>query len=252
MKFQKPKPKPDLTSEVSLGFSFSDPRAVVIGVDEVGRGCLAGPVVAAASAWLASDLRSLFFLESGQRIESKRDHLQATVLDRVQDSKLIPEKDRAPIRDAILKASLVTEVAEASVEEIAQWNILGASHLAMERALAAVQKKLAQKFAEKFGSGSHPPSPLILIDGNLLPKSLRSQPQVHPLVKGDQKSFPIACASIVAKVARDQAMAVLDERFPGYGLAQHKGYPTPFHKAQIQKLGITSEHRLGFRGVSPS
>ena len=87
----------------------------------------------------------------------------------------------------------------------------------------------------------------ILVDGNLVPKGLQNRG--HALIKGDQKSVTIACASVFAKVYRDDLMNELDVQYPGYGLAKHKGYPTPFHKEQLQQLGSTEIHRSGFKGV---
>jgi ribonuclease HII len=89
---------------------------------------------------------------------------------------------------------------------------------------------------------------LVLVDGNRVPKGLLGRGRA--IVKGDQKSLSIACASIFAKVHRDELMETLEAKYPGYGLSKHKGYPTPFHKEQIKVLGATPIHREGFRGVS--
>jgi ribonuclease HII len=239
MKLKKPKLYPDLSSEVSLGFSFSNPdqskaQFIVIGVDEVGRGCLAGPVVAAAVAVTVDSLRGLGF-ELGAGCTHP-------VLQKVRDSKLIPEPDRPILRDAIQKQFQANAIGQASVTEIAELNILYASHLAMERAVKQVEAQLGRE------------ADLLIIDGNIIPKALRrpsvgSRVRATALVKGDQKSFTVACASIIAKTFRDELMEQLESNYPGYGLAKHKGYPTPFHKQQILKLGVTPEHRLGFKGV---
>jgi len=231
---------PDLNSEAALGFFVSD--ALIIGVDEVGRGCLAGPVVAGAAALDSKVLRALGFDLQGRRPESEASRDLSHPVFLIRDSKLIPEKDRAPLAQLIDRkkgsshsAVLAHSVAEASVEEIASLNILHASMLAMERAVAGVETILGRA------------ADAILVDGNRVPKGLIGRG--HAIVKGDQKSLTIATASIFAKVYRDALMDDLESRFPGYGLSKHKGYPTPLHKEQIRVLGATPIHREGFRGV---
>jgi ribonuclease HII len=236
MKVKKPEALyPDLSSEADLGFFHSS--LLIIGVDEVGRGCLAGPVVAGAAALDARVLLSLGFDSKGGR-PGGEDSGKAGLhpLFSVKDSKLIPEKDREPLRRAILGPGLLAHaVSEADVSEIAALNILHASMLAMERAVAEVEKKLGRK------------ADVVLVDGNRVPKGIRDRGRA--IVKGDQKSLSIACASIFAKVHRDELMETLEAEYPGYGLSKHKGYPTPFHKEQIRLLGRTPIHREGFRGV---
>lgn len=234
---KKPKPYPDLVSEVSLGFFISGSvRKTIIGVDEVGRGCLAGSVVAAAAMLDPDRVLKMGFLKSGKRGKefalqpSKDDH----PIRRLQDSKLISEEQRPLFRDAVKSFVVGCEVAEASVDEIGELNILYASHLAMERAVRQLEEKLGIK------------ADVVLIDGNMVPKALKDRG--IPLIKGDQKSLTIACASIVAKVYRDELMDEMENRYPGYGLKNHKGYPTPFHKKQIECLGPTPIHRRGFKG----
>jgi len=239
MVIKKPKPYPDLVSEVSLGFLHSDPakQKVIIGVDEVGRGCLAGVVVAAAAVLSPERVLEMGFLANGQRGRSfkKKPKDSAHPIQRIQDSKMIPEEDREMFRDAVEKFALGYAIGEASVDEIESLNILYASHLAMERAVAALEKKLNIK------------ADCILVDGHIVPKVFKHRGM--PLIKGDQKSLSIACASIMAKVYRDQLMAEMELVYPGYGLKKHKGYPTPFHKKQIEILGPTPIHRRGFKGV---
>jgi len=238
-------PRPDLVSEISLGFLLpkpdgpagkSEPR-VIIGVDEVGRGCLAGPVVAAAAVLPPDAVEKLWFDERGVRkrgrVSSKHPYF---ALLEIKDSKMIPEPERAPLRDEVLKFVRGSAIGSASVEEIERLNILYASHLAMERAVAELEAKLGVT------------ADAILIDGHLVPRAFRGRG--HALIKGDQKSFTIACASIIAKVYRDELMEELDARYPGYGMKSHKGYPTPFHKVQIKTLGVTDIHRKTFRGVA--
>ena len=234
MSLKKPSVYPDLTSEANLGFFASK---AIIGVDEVGRGCLAGSVVAAAAMLHQNAGEQLHFFASGARPKKKlpaaQKHLE--VLLEVRDSKLIPEPARAPLAEAVKAFVRGYEIGEASVDEIETLNILYASHLAMERAVFGLEKKLGLK------------ADFILVDGNLVPRAFLGRG--HPLIKGDQKSFTIACASIIAKVYRDQMMHDLDLVYPGYGLKEHKGYSTPHHKRKIQELGATKIHRMSFRGV---
>ena len=250
------KPKdifPDLKSEVSLGFFSS--RALIIGVDEVGRGCFAGPVVAGAVA-LRSDIflqNPKLYSQDGARCESLEVFRERPVLFKsrgdfnlealasmselllwVQDSKLLKE----PFRDALapkLIPFIEYEIAESSVQEIEDLNILKASQLAMERAVEALEMKLGRK-------ADH-----ILIDGNLVPSGLKGRG--IPIVKGDQKSLSISCAALMAKVSRDAQMNRFDEIYPGFGMKDHKGYGTPFHRKRIIENGITPIHRKTFRGV---
>jgi ribonuclease HII len=230
MSLKKPKVSfPDLSSEAPLGFFSSE--ILIIGVDEVGRGCLAGPVVAGAAAVRLDEVLKLGFNVSGERPQGLQDH----PLLRVRDSKLIPESEREPLREGLKPGLLGATVAEASIEEIADLNILHASQLAMARAVEALETKLGRK-ADR-----------VLVDGNRVPELLRDRGQA--IVKGDLKSLSIACASVFAKVYRDELMESLELKYPGYGLSKHKGYPTPFHKAAILKLGVTPIHRRGFKGV---
>ena len=232
MKLKKPEVLPDFTSEMASGFLLEG--MLIIGVDEVGRGCLAGPVVAGAVA-LPHDLWEKFgFLSSGKRPRANRK--QTHCLFKIKDSKLIPEPERAPLAAEVRNLVIASAIHEASVAEIEELNILYASHLAMERAVEAVEKQLGRK------------ADLVLVDGNIVPKGLKDRGQA--LIKGDLKSLTIACASILAKVYRDELMVGLDRIYPGYGLSKHKGYATAFHRAQIKALGVTEIHRAEFAGVS--
>ncbi len=230
MILKKPKASfPDLTSEASLGFFAS--QALIIGVDEVGRGCLAGPVVAGAAAISLDEVLKLGFSLQGARPKGDSEH----PLLKVKDSKLIAESDRAPLGRALEPYLMGFQVEEASVDEIAELNILYASQLAMVRAVETLEKRLGRK------------ADAVLIDGNLVPMALKDRG--HALVKGDLRALTIACGSVFAKVYRDELMEQLELKYPGYGLKKHKGYPTPFHKAQILALGSTPIHRRGFKGV---
>lgn len=192
---------------------------ITIGIDEAGRGPLAGPVYAAAvSVPLASAER---LIENEWRS--------------VNDSKrLSPEKREALAQTIKTTPGCVWAVASASAEEIDSINILNATHLAMRRALAEVEKKL-------------PPDEkrTVLIDG----LKVESIPGSVNIVKGDLKSLLIAAASILAKTARDEDCLRLERLYPGYGFAGHKGYPTKAHCEALSRLGPCAEHRRSFRPV---
>lgn len=183
------------------------PDYYIAGVDEVGRGPLAGPVVAAA-----------VILDPARRIDG------------LLDSKLLDEATRDVLDVKIRQHALSFCVAEASVAEIDSLNILHASMLAMKRAVEGL---------------SMTPD-LALIDGNRCPEL---QIPATAVVKGDQRVQSISAASIIAKVARDRMMVELHARYPQYGLAQHKGYPTPFHRKAIIEHGIADFHRCSFKPV---
>ena len=177
----------------------------VVGVDEVGRGPLAGPVTACAV-----------------RLEPGRIPVG------LQDSKLLTAARREALFDKIMAVAEVS-VAHASVEEIDTLNILRASHLAMERAVAGLRADHA------------------LIDGNLIPRGLTCA--ATAIVKGDAKCLSIAAASIIAKVTRDRIMVDLAQQHPGYGWEANAGYPTKAHLEALQKLGVTAWHRRSFKPV---
>ncbi len=197
------KTSPDLTFETAArlrGFS------IVAGVDEVGRGPLAGPVTAAAVI------------------------LGGHVPEGLNDSKVLSAARRERLFALIMDNASVS-VAHASVAEIDRLNILRASQLAMERAVAGL---------------SVVPD-WVLIDGNLIPAGLRGAGEA--IVKGDARSLSIAAASIVAKVVRDRIMVDLAQQHPGYGWEQNAGYPTQAHLAALLNLGVTAWHRRSFRPV---
>ena len=177
----------------------------VVGGDEVGRGPLAGPVTAAAV-----------------RLDPAR------IPDGLADSKALTAARREALFDEIMALAEVS-VAHASVEEIDTLNILRASHLAMERAVAGLGADHA------------------LIDGNLIPRGLACP--ATAIVKGDARCLSIAAASIVAKVTRDRIMVDLAQQHPGYGWEANAGYPTAAHLKALQILGVTPWHRRSFRPV---
>ena len=178
--------------------------STLCGVDEAGRGPLAGPVCAAA-----------VMLPRG------------IVIDGLNDSKKLSEKRREQLYGEITAKALHWSVAFASVEEIEELNILGATYLAMNRAIA--------------GLGVVPE--LALIDGN---RAAGVEYKTRCVVGGDGKCADIAAASIIAKVTRDWRMYQLDRQYPGYGFVKHKGYGTAAHYAAIRELGASPVHRPSF------
>lgn len=147
----------------------------------------------------------------------------------IRDSKIIPEKEREELAEKIRSTAISWSVASASVEEISRLNILQASRLAMKRAVDALC----------------PAADYLLVDAVSVPIEI---PQLA-LIHGDAKSRCIAAASILAKTERDRLMGILDQRYPGFGLAQHKGYATPAHLQALRQLGPTPEHRSTFAPV---
>ncbi|AYC32090.1 ribonuclease HII [Pseudomonas cavernae] len=192
---------------MQLGLDFTLVEELVAGVDEVGRGPLCGAVVTAAV--ILDPQRPIIGLN---------------------DSKKLSEARRDRLFEEIQEKALAWCIARAEVEEIDRLNILHATMLAMQRAVAglSVTPRLA------------------LIDGNRCPKL--AVPSA-PVVQGDSRVPAIAAASILAKVSRDREMQVLDQRYPGYGIAVHKGYPTPMHLEALQRLGPTPIHRRSFAPV---
>ena len=181
--------------------------AVVCGVDEAGRGPLAGPVYAAAVV-----------LDPAHPIRGLKDSKQ-----------LLPEQ-REELREKIFARAKAWYIAYATVAEIDTLNILGASLLAMQRAVA--------------GLGFQPEE--TLIDGNRLPDIPGN---VRCIVRGDAKNKSISAASILAKTARDAEMCRLAQQFPLYGFDQHKGYATPEHLGALGKYGACEIHRRSFEPV---
>lgn len=221
--------------------------SIVVGIDEVGRGPLAGPVVACAAVLKSPD-----------------------ALLTLNDSKKLTRPKREAMFDAVKDACACYAIASASVAEIDEINILEADFLAMRRALQAlglpgVQESKPQipvevkgSFAEAaayvagtaagLGSGELP-QVLIAVDGNLKIRGIPQENQL-PIVKGDGRIASISAASILAKVFRDRYMDELEKKFPGYGFDKHAGYGTKAHLAAIQKLGYTPEHRMSFHPKS--
>lgn len=184
------------------------PEGLVCGIDEAGRGPLAGPVVAAA-----------VILDPAHPIIG------------LNDSKKLSERRREALAGEIREKALAWAVAEASVEEIDRLNILHATFLAMQRAVAAL--------------GVLPER--AMVDGNRCPKLPIPGEAV---VKGDGKIASIAAASILAKTVRDAGMLVLHASYPQYGFDRHMGYPTPAHFAALEAHGASPVHRRSFAPVA--
>ncbi|MBD2813867.1 ribonuclease HII [Xenorhabdus sp. Flor] len=188
--------------------NFVYPQAnLIAGVDEVGRGPLVGAVVTAA-----------VILDPANPIAG------------LMDSKKLTEKRREAFYLEIKEKALCWSLGRAEPEEIDQLNILHATMLAMQRAVAGLVIQ----------------PDYVLIDGNRCP--VLSMP-AQPVVKGDSLVAEISAASILAKVTRDREMAELDKQFPGYGFAKHKGYPTALHLEKLSLLGATEHHRRSFAPV---
>lgn len=179
----------------------------VAGVDEVGRGPLAGPVVAAA-----------VMLDPNRPIPG------------LDDSKRLTARRREALSEEIRTHALAWALGRSEVDEIDRVNILQASMLAMERAVAALSIQPGH----------------VYVDGNRLPNLPMAATAV---VGGDALIAEIAAASILAKVSRDAELVALDERFPGYGFAGHKGYPSRAHLEALERLGPCPEHRRSFAPV---
>jgi len=197
--------------------SFAEERALlaqgyqrIAGVDEVGRGALAGPVVAAAVILPC--------------------RIDTPWLIRVKDSKLLSPPEREYLFDCIQEVAISIGIGMAPPEVIDSQGIIKATRLAMKLAIDQLS----------------PPPESLLIDYMSLPEVTLPQ---RGIKNGDRLCFSIACASIMAKVARDRLMIELDRTYPGYGLAQHKGYGTEGHLSCLRRLGPSPIHRQSFKPV---
>ncbi|SDH68000.1 RNase HII [Vibrio xiamenensis] len=188
-------------------FEYPQGYRLIAGVDEVGRGPLVGDVVTAA-----------VILDPNNPIAG------------LNDSKKLSEKKRLALFPEIQQKALAWAVGRCSPAEIDQLNILQATMVAMQRAIA--------------GLGIEPD--LALIDGNRVPQLTMA---AQAVVKGDLRVAEISAASIIAKVVRDSEMEELDARYPQFGFAQHKGYPTKAHFEAIEKHGVIDQHRKSFKPV---
>ncbi|THB72500.1 MAG: ribonuclease HII [Gammaproteobacteria bacterium] len=199
--------KKDLAQQAIDFVQFDAADRLIAGVDEAGRGPLAGAVFAAA-----------VILDPARPVDG------------LMDSKKLSEKKRSILEQQIKEKALSWSIAYASVDEIDDINILQASMLAMKRAVETLET----------------PPDHVLVDGNRCPQ-IRFP--VEAIVKGDQLVAEISAASILAKQARDKELIQLDDKYPGYGFAQHKGYGTKQHLEAIQILGPTPVHRKSFRPI---
>ena len=190
-----------------LQVKLSSDGKLIAGVDEAGRGPLAGPVIAAA-----------VILDDKNQIEG------------LGDSKTLSEKTRFRLAEQIRQKSVAWAIGQVEHEEIDELNILNASMLAMQKAVKAL------------GVAPHH----VQVDGNRCPELNCS---VEAIVKGDAVIRAIGAASILAKVTRDTIMIEMDERYPGYGFAKHKGYPTRQHNDALARLGVCEIHRRSYAPV---
>ena len=203
-----PGERPDFAIEAAALAAFG-PGAQVCGVDEAGRGPLAGPVVAAA------------VVLDPNRIPAG-----------VDDSKRLPPARRAALA-AALAGNARSALGVSSVAEIDRLNILHAAMLAMRRAIAGLGGGLS----------------LALVDGNRVPDSAGLDCELRAVVRGDRRSLSIAAASILAKTRRDEIMRGLAAEFPGYGWERNAGYPTAEHLGALRRLGATPHHRRSFAPI---
>ena len=236
--------------EVALRAYAAEKNAIVVGIDEVGRGPLAGPVVACAAVLKAPD-----------------------IMPELNDSKKLSRPKREAMFDDVKEACACYAIASASVAEIDEMNILEADFLAMRRALQALglpglnesAPEIPVEVKGNFASLDPSASPngsaqdgslltahsslLIAVDGNLKIHGIPAEIQM-PIVKGDGRIASISAASILAKVFRDRYMDKLEEKYPGYGFDKHAGYGTKAHLDAIRRLGQTPEHRKSFHPKS--
>lgn len=184
--------------------------SIVAGLDEAGRGALAGPVVAAAVVLPKASPELL------------------KILSDVNDSKQLSAKKRSQQFQIIVETALAFGIAERNARYVDRYGIIAATKQAMLDALQALD----------------PPAEYLLIDGRI--RLQRSPLPQQSIIRGDSKSLSIAAASILAKVTRDRTMIALDTQYPGYGLAQNKGYGTASHRTALERLGPSAIHRLTF------
>jgi ribonuclease HII len=191
----------------ALGFD------TIIGIDEAGRGPLAGPVVACAVNLLSTRFKN-----------------------RIDDSKKLTAEERESAFPEIIGKSVfgIGIIDEKVIDRI---NILQATHRAMENALSSLLEKIDSPGKKRIH---------LLIDGNII---LNTGLPSWPIIKGDTKSKSIACASIIAKVTRDRIMCQYDKVYPQYGFRRHKGYPTQMHKRAIRDFGPCRIHRVSFNSA---
>ena len=201
---------------------FNSGYGYICAVDEVGMGCLAGPVVVCA-------------------VEATKDFYKKShpALRGLRESKLLSAIQREKFAAELLKnKDLKFKVCCAYPKTIDKLNIYQAARLAMKRAVIALRPAQGDEYLKK----------IVLIDGKTKIKNLNIEQMA--IVKGDRKVFAIACASIIAKVYRDKMMTKYAKKYPGYGFEKHKGYGTKYHQAQLAYLGPCDIHRKSFAPVA--
>lgn len=215
--------KPNLNQEKKL---WKKGYELVVGLDEAGRGALAGSVVAAAVMVINSK-----FKMKNEKLQFKIREL----LSEVKDSKQLNPLKREEVYKKIIKCPYIIfgvgKVGERIIDKI---NIKNAAELAMERALKSLEKKIKKR------------TDFLLIDGNNIKNSQLKTYNSKLIVRADEKVFSCAAASIIAKVTRDRIMKKLDKRYPQYGFKKHKGYGTKLHFKMIKKYGFCKIHRFSY------
>ncbi|MEX2090932.1 MAG: ribonuclease HII [Candidatus Paceibacterota bacterium] len=195
---------------------FSSGYGYICAVDEVGVGCLAGPVVVCAVG-----VTNHFYKKYNRKLAG------------VRDSKLLSPQQREKFAKELMKEKdLVYAISSCSSKEVDKLNIYHATRLAMRKSLIKIEPNIKLKS-------------IILVDGKTKIKGVKTEQM--PIVKGDRKVFAIACASVIAKVHRDKLMVKYAKKYSGYGFEKHKGYGTKFHQAQLVSLGPCEIHRKSFR-----
>ena len=212
---------------------FKSGYRLIYAVDEVGMGCLAGPVVVCAVA-----MTNTFYNKHHKKLRW------------VRDSKLIQARQREILSAELVKEKdLVYAVSLCSPKVIDKLNIYNAARLAMKKSVNKMNNELRIKNNESDNHNSkfaiQNSKVIVLVDGPY--KISKLDMEQIPIIKGDRKVFAIACASIIAKVYRDKMMARYSKKYPGYGFEKHKGYGTKYHQAQLIALGPSPIHRLSFR-----
>ena len=212
----------------------------VIGVDEVGMACLAGPVYVCAVLFTKD-----FFAKTHKKLRGLRDSKQ-----------LLPHQREEFYNELIKERGIRYQLASCSPATIDRINIYQAARLAMRRVLAKLGARCQVSGARKIKTlkstlkpvTCNPKPAIVLVDGKTTISGLNLPQQA--IVKGDRKVFAIACASIIAKVTRDRLMISLAKKYPQYGLEKHKGYPTKLHKTMLARHGISEIHRKSFAPIA--
>lgn len=215
---------------------FNSGYGYICAVDEVGMGCLAGPVVVCAVG-----ITNHFYKKHHRKLQWLR------------DSKLLQTGQREKFSEELIKEKdLVYAIARCSPKTIDKLNIYQAARLAMRRAVNKIsnfQFLISNQFSNdklsKPKTYNLELKTIVLVDGKTKINGLNIEQM--PIVKGDRKVFAIACASIIAKVHRDKMMTKYGRKYPGYGFEKHKGYGTKYHRVQLASLGPSEIHRKSFR-----